>query len=69
MVVVAQLVESRIVIPVVVGSSPISHPNWIWNWALFQVLNFLVSQCCYMRQRTIATYHCSRILIYYNFIV
>jgi hypothetical protein len=26
MVVVAQLVESRIVIPVVVGSSPISHP-------------------------------------------
>jgi hypothetical protein len=24
---VAQLVESRIVIPVVVGSSPISHPN------------------------------------------
>jgi hypothetical protein len=28
MVVVAQLVESRIVIPVVVGSSPISHPNF-----------------------------------------
>ena len=27
MVTVAQLVESRIVIPVVVGSSPISHPN------------------------------------------
>ena len=27
MVAVAQLVESRIVIPVVVGSSPISHPN------------------------------------------
>ena len=26
MVAVAQLVESRIVIPVVVGSSPISHP-------------------------------------------
>ena len=25
---VAQLVESRIVIPVVVGSSPISHPNY-----------------------------------------
>jgi hypothetical protein len=24
---VAQLVESRIVIPVVVGSNPISHPN------------------------------------------
>ena len=27
MVDVAQLVESRIVIPVVVGSSPIVHPN------------------------------------------
>jgi hypothetical protein len=25
---VAQLVESRIVIPVVVGSSPISHPSF-----------------------------------------
>lgn len=29
MVVVAQLVESRIVIPVVVGSSPIDHPKKI----------------------------------------
>ena len=29
MVAVAQLVESRIVIPVVVGSSPISHPNYL----------------------------------------
>ena len=28
MVVVAQLVESRIVIPVVVGSSPIAHPSF-----------------------------------------
>ena len=27
LVAVAQLVESRIVIPVVVGSSPISHPS------------------------------------------
>jgi hypothetical protein len=27
MVAVAQLVESRIVIPVVVGSNPISHPK------------------------------------------
>jgi hypothetical protein len=26
---VAQLVESRIVIPVVVGSSPISHPKFL----------------------------------------
>ncbi len=28
MVVVAQLVESRIVIPAVVGSSPIDHPSF-----------------------------------------
>jgi hypothetical protein len=27
MVAVAQLVESRIVIPVVAGSNPVSHPN------------------------------------------
>ncbi len=31
---VAQLVESRIVIPVVVGSSPISHPKIQINQAL-----------------------------------
>ena len=30
MVIVAQLVEPRIVIPVVVGSSPISHPSLIF---------------------------------------
>jgi hypothetical protein len=30
---VAQLVESRIVIPVVVGSSPISHPKFIKHLA------------------------------------
>ena len=30
MVAVAQLVESRIVIPAVVGSSPIGHPNTTW---------------------------------------
>ena len=30
---VAQLVESRIVIPVVVGSSPISHPKFNSNLA------------------------------------
>ena len=28
MVVLAQLVEHRIVVPSVVGSSPIIHPNW-----------------------------------------
>ncbi len=27
---VAQLVERRIVIPVVVGSSPITHPIFLW---------------------------------------
>jgi hypothetical protein len=29
---VAQLVESRIVIPVVVGSSPISHPKNLFRF-------------------------------------
>ena len=29
MVAVAQLVESRIVIPVVAGSSPVSHPTFL----------------------------------------
>ena len=32
MVAVAQLVESRIVIPVVVGSSPIGHPIFCLNF-------------------------------------
>ena len=40
---VAQLVESRIVIPVVVGSSPISHPNKINNLAQLTRLGFFVS--------------------------
>ncbi len=31
MVGVAQLVERRIVIPVVVGSNPIVHPNFLFN--------------------------------------
>jgi hypothetical protein len=31
MVIVAQLVEPRIVIPVVAGSSPVSHPIFIPN--------------------------------------
>jgi hypothetical protein len=35
MVAVAQLVESRIVIPVVVGSSPISHPKYSNTCATF----------------------------------
>ena len=46
MVAVAQLVEPRIVIPVVVGSSPISHPihclDRIFN-AVF--LHFVFSGC------------------------
>ena len=41
MVGVAQLVESRIVIPVVVGSSPISHPT-ISNRSCYQLRFFYV---------------------------
>jgi hypothetical protein len=40
MVAVAQLVESRIVIPVVVGSSPISHPKIQRLTAIFHLLRF-----------------------------
>ena len=36
MVTVAQLVEPRIVIPVVVGSSPISHPNLASSLLLYE---------------------------------
>lgn len=43
MVAVAQLVESRIVIPVVVGSSPIGHPNKFNDLAQFIRLGFVVS--------------------------
>jgi hypothetical protein len=55
MVAVAQLVESRIVIPVVVGSSPISHPSiyagsqlgsshFFWEYE-FQKVGFF-GMCC-----------------------
>jgi hypothetical protein len=40
---VAQLVESRIVIPVVVGSSPISHPKEFKHLAQSARLGFLLS--------------------------
>ena len=40
---VAQLVESRIVIPVVVGSSPIIHPSNIKHLAQLARLGFLLS--------------------------
>jgi hypothetical protein len=43
MVGVAQLVEPRVVIPVVVGSSPIVHPTFAWNDA-FGPLAQLVEQ-------------------------
>ena len=33
MVIVAQLVEPRIVIPAVVGSSPIGHPSFLFGHA------------------------------------
>ncbi len=36
MVVVAQLVEPRIVIPVVAGSSPVDHPTFNGRKAVFQ---------------------------------
>ncbi|MEY4448207.1 MAG: hypothetical protein RLZZ433_1222, partial [Pseudomonadota bacterium] len=39
---VAQLVESRIVIPVVVGSSPISHPIKFKGFTRFLVNPFFV---------------------------
>ena len=47
MVDVAQLVEPRVVIPVVVGSSPIVHPNFDYRGPLAQLveqetLNLLV---------------------------
>jgi hypothetical protein len=40
---VAQLVESRIVIPVVVGSSPIGHPKEIKYLAKLSGFGFLLS--------------------------
>jgi hypothetical protein len=43
MVAVAQLVESRIVIPVVAGSSPVGHPSKIKHLAQFMRLGFLLS--------------------------
>jgi hypothetical protein len=43
MVAVAQLVESRIVIPVVAGSSPVGHPKRIKLLAQFNGLGFLLS--------------------------
>jgi hypothetical protein len=51
---VAQLVESRIVIPVVVGSSPISHPkNSFEKQALTVTRKRLF--CCYMAKKGRAT--------------
>jgi hypothetical protein len=58
MVAVAQLVESRIVIPVVVGSSPIGHPKdsnakpSSCDWALL----FLEAMHA-LSYRTVATFH------------
>ena len=40
MVAIAQLVEPRIVIPVVVGSSPISHPNYLTDNLCRRVAQF-----------------------------
>jgi hypothetical protein len=38
MAVVAQLVEHRIVIPVVVGSIPIHRPNYLFSFAFFLLM-------------------------------
>jgi hypothetical protein len=46
MVAVAQLVESRIVIPVVVGSSPISHPKYTKSLQReLQAFSFVALRC------------------------
>ena len=47
---VAQLVEPRIVIPVVVGSSPIVHPSvsFLLKYSLF-ILFFQVLWCAFLR--------------------
>ena len=50
MVGVAQLVEPRIVIPVVVGSNPISHPkasSFEEAFYLLYILNYIGTLCIY----------------------
>ena len=44
---VAQLVESRIVIPVVVGSSPIGHPTNTKGYRVFLPVAFFVFMFVY----------------------
>jgi hypothetical protein len=51
MVAVAQLVESRIVIPVVVGSSPISHPIYSSDYAVCPSLVLLEKLMATFRKR------------------
>ena len=63
MVAVAQLVESRIVIPVVVGSSPISHPissKELPNQAFIISLYFVLP---------IGTFDCSFLTITRSFLI
>ncbi|GAJ67959.1 hypothetical protein MA13_contig00008-0051 [Edwardsiella piscicida] len=43
MVAIAQLVEPWIVIPVVVGSSPISHPRFKWHAKVAELVDALAS--------------------------
>ena len=59
MVAVAQLVESRIVIPVVVGSSPISHPIFFYCKFAIALLS-QYTKIAYFEQATLARY------IYFN---
>jgi hypothetical protein len=60
MVAVAQLVESRIVIPVVVGSSPISHPinyySFLANTISFYLNHFRIQLS--LRRRYVSAPHC-----------
>ena len=52
---VAQLVERRIVIPVVVGSNPIVHPNFYSEVSniSFWPANFLAGKCSYQTASSI----------------
>ena len=52
MVIVAQLVEPRTVTPVVVGSSPIGHPNSLATEDLLSVLGYFSGGIAQMDRAT-----------------
>ncbi len=43
MVTVAQLVEPRIVIPVVAGSNPVSHPNYLISFLVYRIFQVIMA--------------------------